>query len=128
MIECEQILLKDLEMGCWYVGRGRSANIGCWSGAHFVMLCIYKKSWTEMQAIRTGKAITEDLKKGREVIKHESYFYEDEESYYKNNPKENELPVTGLGSFQPFVKVDFGKIIDKIEESGYTRKIRFGNN
>lgn len=32
MIEHKQILLKDLEVDCWYIGRGRRANNGFGGG------------------------------------------------------------------------------------------------
>lgn len=125
MIECTQILLKDLEIGSWYIGRGRGGGIGYWDGECFATLCIYQKSWAEFQAIKSKKPITESMKNGREVIKHESYFYKDEETYYKSNSKEKELPFTGLGSFQPFLKIDFGEIVGKKYDGAYGEKLNF---
>ena len=101
MIECKQISLKDLVVGCWYVGRGRRANVGLWNGDCFSVIsdCMV---WTG-----SVKTVTES----EECIKHEYYYTDDE------------------GSFQPFLKVDEGKTVHIIEENGfgggYGKKVRF---
>lgn len=97
----EQIPFKDLEAGSWYIGRGRRANIGLWNGKTFSVLgdC----------GIWTGSVKT--ITKKEECIKHENYYTDKE------------------GSFQPFLKIDFGETMNKIEENGfgggYGNKIRF---
>jgi hypothetical protein len=101
MTECEQILLKGLEVDSWYIGRGRRANIGLWNGNNFSVLANC--------GIWAGsvKATT----KSEECIKHENYY------------------TSEKGSFQPFLKVDFGETIDKMEDNGcgggYGKRIRF---
>lgn len=104
MAEVSQIPLKDLEIGSWYIGRGRRANIGLWNGDSFSVLgdC----------GVWNGGVKTTIEKE--ECIKHESYYINKE------------------GSFQPFLKVDFGETVDKTEENGfcggYGKKIRFKQN
>lgn len=43
----------DLKIGCWYVGRGRNANVGLWNGEHFMTI---------------------GSKFGQDVIKYEIYY------------------------------------------------------
>lgn len=121
MIEYKQIPLKELEVDSWYIGRGVGGNIGFWTGEYFATLCIYKKSYEEFQniwAIREGrksKPFTEEMKKGREVIKHEGYYsHKDDRTAIKDREEVDDSFWT-LGTFQPFLKINLGEIISKYE-------------
>lgn len=116
MIEYTQIPLKALEINSWYIGRGRGGNLGRWNGECFVTICFYDKSWSELQAIKQKIPVTESMRKSREVIKYEYYFYKDKVSKPKG---------ADLGTFQPFLKVDFGEIVGEKYDSSYGEKLRF---
>ncbi len=122
MIEYEQIPLKDLEIDCWYIGRGRGGDIGRWDGSVFTTICFYEKSWAEIQVLRGGKTPDRRDTEGREIIKYESYFYKNEASMPKYLLKEQkDIGRIELGSFQPFIKVDFGEIVGEKYDGKYSR-------
>lgn len=87
----KQIPYKDLEIGKWYVGRGRNSNIGQWNGRNFTVIseCM----------VYTGSVAT--VKETRPCIKHESYYTENE------------------GCFQPFKLIDEGVIVEPFGKSGW---------
>ena len=101
MTEYKQIQLINLEIGGWYIGRGRRANIGLWNGSSFTILADC--------GVWAG-SVKESCEK-KPCIKYEKYY-----------TSEN-------GSFQPFLKVDFGITINKTEENGfgggYGKKVKF---
>jgi hypothetical protein len=33
-----QIQKEHIEVGCWYIGRGRNGNIGLWNGSDFQVI------------------------------------------------------------------------------------------
>lgn len=130
MIEYTQIPLKDLEIGSWYIGRGIGGNVGYWDGDSFATVCIYQKSYEEFQniwAIREGrksKPFTEEMKKGREVIKHERYYsHKDHERCYSHKDhrtaikdrEEVDDSFWTLGTFQPFLKINLGETINRYD-------------
>lgn len=103
MLDANQIPLSHLEVGCWYVGRGRNSNIGQWNGNSFIVIAdclVYNGSFSTPQETRLG-------------IKFEPYYTEEE------------------GCFQPFLKIDEGETIKSKEDHwdkkyGYGEVIRFG--
>lgn len=42
-----QIPLEELQIGLWYVGRGRNSNVGLWNGEDFLVIgrCSHPESW-----------------------------------------------------------------------------------
>lgn len=73
-----QIAKSALEVGCWYVGRGRNANVGQWSGECFSVVAdclVFNGNFKTPQQTEPG-------------VKHEPYFTKEE------------------GCFQPFLKID----------------------
>jgi len=95
---CLQIPLKELQIGAWYVGRGRNSNIGQWNGDGFSVIA--------QCMVYTGSVAT--VKSTYPCLKNEPY-YTDEE-----------------GCFQPFLKIDEGEIIERNEPSFiYGSKIAF---
>lgn len=87
MTEHHQIPLNELQVGRWYVGRGRNANIGLWNGECFLVigLCGTPVSWEPRKWAN------------KPCIKQEPYF------------------TAGEGSFQPFLLVDEGVASEEIE-------------
>jgi hypothetical protein len=87
MTEHHQISQNELQVGRWYVGRGRNANIGLWNGDCFLVigLCGTPVSWEPRKW------------ENKPCIKQEPYF------------------TTEEGCFQPFLLVDEGVAGEKIE-------------
>ncbi len=84
-----QIPLKQLKVGAWYIGRGRNSNIGQWNGVNFNVIAQCMDY--------TGSVAT--VKSTHPCLKHEPYYTETE------------------GCFQPFLKIDEGKIIKHYDSS-----------
>lgn len=61
MAYSQVIPLTELEVGCYYLGKGRCSNIGLWDGEVFVVLAevmIYEGVITEPQFfVKTGYLI-----------------------------------------------------------------------
>jgi len=74
------IPFEKLTSGCWYVGRGRNANVGLWDGETFLVI---------------------GFNFGEPVIKYE-FLYTSES-----------------GTFQPFMKIDEGKMIEPFGKDGW---------
>lgn len=93
MGDVQQVPLEQLEIGRWYVGRGRNANVGLWDGEHFLVICEIgiPVSWSPR------------VWENEWGIKREPYFTED------------------CGCFQPFAVIDEGEVIEPYggSESGY---------
>jgi hypothetical protein len=91
MNERKPIPIDQLEVGCWYVGRGRNANIGQWSGDDFLVIaqCGNPVSWKPRKWITTP------------CIKREPYCTKEE------------------GCFQPFLKIDEGEMIETFGDAGW---------
>ena len=87
MLEYEQIPLSELQVGRYYVGRGRNANVGLWNGDCFLVigLCGTPISWEPRKW------------ENNPCIKQEPYFTAEQ------------------GCFQPFVLVDEGSFSGDIE-------------
>ena len=86
-----QIPIDELEIGCWYIGRGRNSNIGQWNGEMFAVIaqCDHPVSW------KPRKYVTEPR------LKFEFYYTEDE------------------GTFQPFIKIDEGELLEPFGSIGW---------
>jgi hypothetical protein len=92
-----QIPREKLLEGTWYAGRGRNSNFGLWTGTYF--LCI-------------GSSM------GRATIKNEAYY----------TPKAQcigEVPEESWGTFQPFLALDDGDILEFDDSSQYAKTIVF---
>ena len=118
MIEVSQIPLQDLEVDSWYIGRGRRANLGLWNGDSFAVLVNRCGSWA-------GSSYY--TRESSPCVKYENYYIAELSSELL---KSDFYPFS-CGTFQPFLKVDFGQTIEEIENStdamyGYAKKIRFG--
>lgn len=98
MLECAQIPLNELQVGRWYIGRGRNANVGLWNGECFLVigLCGKPVSW------KARKWVNEPC------IKQEPYF------------------TAEGGCFQPFLLADEGVASEPIEER-YAKKLTFNS-
>lgn len=96
MIERLPIHLDELEVGRWYVGRGRNANVGLWNGECFLVIgsCGKPVSW------KPRKWVNEPC------IKQEPYF------------------TAEGGCFQPFLLIDEGVASEPIEEC-YAKTLTF---
>lgn len=97
-IELKQIPLSELQVGRWYVGRGRNANIGLWNGEVFLVigLCGHPVSWEPRKWVNEP------------CIKHESYLSAES------------------GCFQPFKLIDEGGASEPIELE-YTKTLTFNS-
>jgi hypothetical protein len=87
MVECKLIPLSELQVGRWYVGRGRNANVGLWNGDCFLVigLCGTPISWEPRKWVNEP------------CLKQEPYF------------------TAVDGCFQPFLLVDEGVASGTIE-------------
>lgn len=96
-----QIPLKDLEIGRWYVGRGRNGNVGLWNGEDFLVI---GKRGIKVSAVPP-------VWENQWRIKIEPYFTETE------------------GCFQPFAVIDEGVIVESLggSDSRYAKSLRFAN-
>jgi len=103
-LEYKKIPISALELGSFYIGRGRNSNIGKWDGDVFLVLG------------EQGSPKLSDDKKSTTwtsfpTIKREPY-YTDEQ-----------------GCFQPFLKIDEGEMIESFGKSGwdkhYGTKLKF---
>ena len=124
MIEFKQIPRKELNEGRLYLGRGSGNHVGLWDGEVFTTICYYPTSWAELQAMKSGRTVTKEMKKSRVVIKHEYYYYHD----YADMEKDiglADIDVIGLGTFQPFCELDIGKIIRGNHRAPYGECLRF---
>jgi len=112
-----QIEINQLDVGSWYIGRGRHGNIGLWDGETFLVI--------GEQGILTGLSGKDKWRK-EFGIKKEPYFIWD---HPENHTSEN-LDLN-LGTFQPFMKISEGDVISNRGEHdldslrGYGLKIGF---
>ncbi|WP_333689274.1 hypothetical protein [Methylococcus capsulatus] len=83
MTDVPQIPLEQLEIGRWYVGRGRNGNVGLWDGECFLVI---GKEGMKVSAVPP-------VWENQWVIKREPYFTEN------------------AGCFQPFATIDEGQTI-----------------
>lgn len=97
MPEMTQIPLGQLEIGRWYVGRGRNSNIGLWDGEDFVVIAQIGRQ------ISSAPRIWET----EPGIKREPYF------------------TDSWGCFQPFRVIDEGVITEPHEETPYANTVQF---
>lgn len=93
-----QIPLENLEINAWYLGRGRNSNIGKWDGQYFIVIADCTR-WE-------GSVKNESTYAS---VKYEPYFTLEE------------------GCFQPFLKIDEGRIVEPIscDELNYAKKMQF---
>ena len=87
----KQIPINNLEVGKWYIGRGRNCNIGQWNGDSFNVI-------TECMLYNGNVATVQET---RPDIKFEPYYTEDE------------------GCFQPFMMIDEGEMIKPFGSKGW---------
>jgi hypothetical protein len=97
MPEYKQMQHDQLEVGCWYIGRGRNANIGMWDGDWFLVLA------PSGRKVGPGAGDWEPCWD----IKLEPYFEQD------------------AGCFQPFKKVDMGAVSPPFGEREYAQVMTF---
>jgi hypothetical protein len=101
MFDAVQIPLENLQMGRWYVGRGRNGNVGLWNGDSFLVI---SKQGVQVSATpRVWETVW--------AIKQEPYFTDAD------------------GCFQPFAAIDEGVITESFSELEirYAKKLRFGD-
>lgn len=84
----KQIPLNELKTGAWYVGRGRNGNVGQWNGDCFLVLG------------KVGVPVSSSIRRWSLVdgVKQELYYSDFE------------------GSFQPFKRIDEGKMLKPFGE------------
>lgn len=86
-----QIPRSELQVGTWYVGRGRNSNIGRWDGEYFLLIA--------EAGVRTGPGPRDWTSSA--VIKREPYYTAEE------------------GCFQPFRRIDEGEIAEPLGPAGW---------
>ncbi len=93
-----QIPRDKLLEGIYYLGRGRNSNFGLWTGTYFLTI---------------GSSM------GNAAIKHEAYYTPKAECI-------GEPPEESWGTFQPFLPLDDGDVLEFDDESyGYAKTIAF---
>jgi len=117
MLVTTQIPIELLEVGEWYIGRGRNGNIGRWDGDDFLVI--------GEKGVQTGLS-GKGKWRNEFCMKSEAYFMWD-------HPEADvlEQPLYNLGTFQPFLKISDGVVLsnrgenDLDSRSGYGLKLGF---